>query len=172
MLLRLSDIESVLEGNVETKAVTAEYDAAAEASLKAKVESIFREVAAMNFEVLRPGKDVPELVVYDYTPDDQPFTARGPDEYGRLVDMFTFVAGSGTKMETVVQRIDCHATSSFGYCLIEYDQRFMSGGSTMGPYRMRGTLVARRKGDDWIVTHSHVSFRERPEVAFQPEVPR
>jgi hypothetical protein len=37
-----------------------------------------------------------------------------------------------------------------------------AGGQTMGPFKFRGTFVARRVADEWRWTHWHGSFRDMP----------
>jgi hypothetical protein len=50
-------------------------------------------------------------------------------------------------------------------CTAEFDQSMTANGQTMGPFKMRATLVAERHNDHWIWVHWHGSMRENPQVA-------
>jgi hypothetical protein len=68
----------------------------------------------------------------------------------------------GLKLKSVVTRSDCSATTAVGYCVVEFDQTITMGNQTMGPFKYRGTLVARKVDGVWRVSHWHGSFREVP----------
>ena len=71
---------------------------------------------------------------------------------------------AGGTVKTTVVRNDCYAVAVMGYCAVEFDQTFTSGGQTMGPMKFRGTTVARKVDGAWKWEHWHGSFRELPTV--------
>src|SRR6185369_696725 len=71
----------------------------------------------------------------------------------------------GLKFKSTITKNDCSATTNVGYCVVEFDQTISAGGQTMGPFKFRATVVARKVGDEWRWTHWHGSFREMPAPA-------
>ena len=138
------------------------YSPSAEASLRTKVETIFRDLNEMKFDAMRARTDIPELSVFDFDPENKPLDAYSGAEWNRVVDQYADMVKRGGALRTELKRIDVHASESFGYATVEFDQFFSMGGQTMGPFKFRGTMIVRREGEDWVWTHWHGSMRELP----------
>ena len=153
----------LLVGCATTAPTTAEYDRDAESSFRAKLDQMFRDLSAMKFDCMRIPADVPEAVVFDFDEQNKPMSAYSPAEWNKIVDGYIAAAAQqGMKMETKVGRVEVHATSSFGFATAEFDQTFTMGDQKMGPLKFRGTMVAKRRGNEWVWVHWHGSFREFP----------
>jgi ketosteroid isomerase-like protein len=142
--------------------LTARYDRAAEAALEAKTRSMFTGMERGDLSEMRIEGDDTEGTIFDTDSENHPISAYGAADWNHYFDQYVQMFRSGGRVHTDVDRIDCHATTNHGYCTTEFRQTFTMNGQSMGPFRYRGTLVARRDGDRWIATHWHGSVGEVP----------
>jgi ketosteroid isomerase-like protein len=104
-----------------------------------------------------------DAVVFDFDEKNNPVKVRGAAEIQAFFEGFAkAMTDGGLKFATSVVSMDCSATTLLGHCTSEFDQTITMGGNAMGPFKFRGTLVARKLADGWKWTHWHGSFRELP----------
>jgi ketosteroid isomerase-like protein len=104
-----------------------------------------------------------ESIVLDLDENNHPVRYQGRDkviQYFRSLEQGA--KAQGLKFKTTIAKNDCSATATMGYCVVEFDQTITAGGQSMGPFKLRATLISRKVGDDWRWTHWHGSFREIP----------
>ncbi len=143
-------------------AASSGWDPQGATSLKQKAVEMLGDLDAGNFQAMFEGADS-NIVVMDVDENNAPMRADGIGEANAFAARMTdLTKNQGLKFTSTVTRNDAWATATMGYCVIEYDQTIAAGGQTMGPFKFRGTLIARRDGDRWLTTHWHGSFREMP----------
>jgi hypothetical protein len=123
---------------------------------------MFADIDAGNTEALTNMMSN-DGIIFDIDPNNVPVEKRGAAEIRAYMDQVAseMKAADGTVKTTVV-RNDCYAVAVMGYCAVDFDQTFTSGGQTMGPLKFRGTIVARKVDGVWKWEHWHGSFRELP----------
>jgi ketosteroid isomerase-like protein len=138
------------------------WDTAAAAELKAQNEKMFADIDAGNTDALTNMMSS-DGIIFDIDPNNVPVAKRGSAEIKAYMDQIASeMKASGGTVKTTVVRDDCYAVAVMGYCAVEFDQLFTSGGQTMGPMKFRGTTVARKVDGVWKWEHWHGSFRELP----------
>ena len=148
----------------KTSEPSSAWDTAAAAELKAQNEKMFADIDAGNSDALTNMMSS-DGVVFDIDPNNVPVAKRGSAEIKAYMDQITNeMKTAGGTVKTTVVRDDCYAVAVMGYCAVEFDQMFTSGGQTMGPMKFRGTTVARKVDGVWKWEHWHGSFRELPVV--------
>jgi len=141
---------------------TGEWDAAATASLKAEPEAMLNEIDAGHFEAVEAKMDS-DAIAFDFDSSNAPVRMQGVADIKKVFDGYAnMMKTQQLKMKSTLVSSDCRATTSMGFCAIEFDQSATTPTGTMGPYKFRGTLVARRVADGWRWAHWHGSFREMP----------
>lgn len=143
-------------------AASSAWDAAATAALRADCEGMLKAIDAGDFAFMTSKLDA-DVIVYDMDENNAMVRFQGPEAVKAYFAHFEEIAKSqGFKFASTVVSCDAHATSTVGFCAMEFDQTLTAGGQTMGPFKFRGTLVARKVGDAWKWVHWHGSFREAP----------
>jgi len=138
------------------------WDPAAAAELAAQNEKMFADIDAGNTDALTNMMSS-EGIIFDIDPNNAPIEKRGAAEIRAYMDQIASeMKAAGGTVKTTVVRNDCYAVAVMGYCAVEFDQTFTSGGQTMGPMKFRGTTVARKVDGAWKWEHWHGSFRELP----------
>jgi len=133
-------------------------------SIKEESVRLLRNLDAGDYMAMIAEADS-NLVMMDFDENNAPFRANGLEEARAFMKHMDEASRSqGLHFESTVRRNDGWATPTMGYSIVEFDQTITAGGKTMGPFKFRGTLIARREGDRWVMTHWHGSFREAPEV--------
>ena len=141
---------------------SSDWDVAATDAVKAEVDRMFKDIDAGNFEVMLGRMDT-DATAFDFDANNNPVSMHGIDEIRSYFGQYEQgMKEGGMAMKSQVSRTDCRATPVMGYCAVEFDQTVTQGGQTMGPFKFRGTLVARKIGETWKWTHWHGSFREPP----------
>lgn len=139
-----------------------EWDAQAAASLKTESETMFKLMDAGDMSGMVAHMD-PDVMVFDLDENNRPVKLVGLDPVKQYMDHLTAAAkAQALKFSTTGKMNECRATATMGYCAVEFDQTVTAGGQTMGPFKFRGTLVARRVGGAWKWVHWHGSFAEIP----------
>lgn len=147
----------------EPPKVTAESDPANAAELRAKLDEIFRSLDDGTADTTLLSWADPEAVVFDFDANNNPVTKRGTAEIQEFLGSYAkMVKEGGTKITTNVVSADCKSTVVAGFCTVEFDQSFTQNGQSQGPFKFRGTLVARKMPEGWRWLHWHGSFREMP----------
>lgn len=131
-------------------------------SLDAYVRDVFEHMGQGDFTYMKASA-CPEAVVFDTDEHGAPIAARGKAEIDRLLDHYQQVMHAGGASTSVnITRLECRPLGGSGVCAIEFDQSMTMNGQTMGPFKLRATLVAERHKDRWIWVHWHASAREAP----------
>lgn len=138
------------------------WDARAASSLRAEPEAVLHDIDTANVgDILARMDD--ESVVFDLDENNHPVRLQGRAKVTEYFGGLEKAVKSGNvRFDSKIERNDCVANAAFGYCVVEFDQTVTAGGQTMGPFKFRGTFVARRIGDAWRWTHWHGSLREAP----------
>jgi ketosteroid isomerase-like protein len=145
---------------------TAESDSTNAAELRTKLDELFRSIDEGTADTTMMSWADPEAVVFDFDENNNPVAKRGTAEIQEFLASLTkSVKEGGLKIATNVVSADCKSTVVAGFCTTEFDQTFTKDGQTMGPFKFRGTLVARKMPDGWKWLHWHGSFREMPPPA-------
>jgi hypothetical protein len=134
---------------------------------------MFRDLDTGNFDGMLAKMDT-DATAFDFDTKNQPISMRNLDEIRALfAALGKSMKEGGLSVKTDVGHTDCRATGAMGYCGVEFDQTMTQGGQAMGPFKFRGTLVARKVGDTWKWAHWHGSFREMPpmEMMHMPAAP-
>lgn len=142
---------------------SSDWDPAAASALEGKIAGMFQALDSGNMDSVMTWAD-DEVVVYDFGPDNKPVSANGRAEAQAMFDGYAKAFKEGMKIRSTVGRTSCKASSTVGHCAVEFDQTMSAGGQDMGPFKFRGTMVARKVGEEWKWTHWHGSFREMPEM--------
>jgi hypothetical protein len=132
-------------------------------SLDAYVRDMFDHIGRGDFAYMKASA-CPEAVVFDIDENGAPIAARGKAEIDRMIDRYqetTHAGGASTSAN--ITRLECRSFGGSGVCAIEFDQSMTANGQTMGPFKLRATLVAERHRDRWIWVHWHASMREAPQ---------
>ena len=131
------------------------------ASLEAYVNDVNAHISAGDFAYLKSSACPESVVMWDTDENGAPVVADGKPAVEAMLDKYTAMAHTpGVKMTTTFGPMRCEAFSDAGYCLLEMDQSITQNGQTMGPFKVRGTLIAKTYKDKWIWTHWHASLRE------------
>lgn len=138
------------------------WDPTAAESLKQEAVAMLGKLDAGDYVGMLSGADS-NLVILDFDANNTPIRTDDIAASREFMTRMTDLGQSqGMKFSSTVTRNDAWATSTMGYAVVEYDQTITAGGQTMGPFKYRGTLVARREGGAWRMVHWHGSFRELP----------
>jgi ketosteroid isomerase-like protein len=143
-------------------APSGDWDAQATASLKAEVDWMLKALDRGDIAGMVDRMD-PDAVVFDTDENNQPVRAVGIEQVKKyMLPIGDSMKAQNLKFASVLRTNECHATRTMGFCAIEFDQTMTQGDKTMGPFKFRGTLVARRVGDAWRWVHWHGSLAEVP----------
>jgi ketosteroid isomerase-like protein len=144
---------------------SSDWDEQATASLKAEVEGMLKSIDGGDFSAMTAKMD-PDVVVFDTDEKNQPVRASGLAEVKQYMGgMEGGAKALGLKFASTIKSNVCHATAVMGYCAIEFDQTITAGGQTQGPFKFRGSFVARRVAGAWRWVHWHGGFAELPKGA-------
>lgn len=131
------------------------------ASLEAYVNDANSHMAQGDFAYLKASACPQTVVAWDTDENGAPVVADGKAAVDAMLDKYTAMARTpGMEIKSTFGAPRCEAFSDSGYCLIEMDQTITQNGTTMGPFKIRGTLIAKMFKDRWIWTHWHASLRE------------
>ena len=143
-------------------AASSQWEPRAASSLQAEPEALLRDLDAGNIADMLARMD-DASVVLDLDENNHPIRVEGRAKVTEYFDgLGKMMKTQGLQFRSKLAKNDCTASSSFGYCVVEFDQTVTAGGQTMPPSKFRATLVARKVGDAWRWTHWHGSFREMP----------
>ena len=146
-------------------AQTTGWDAQASASLKQEPVTMLKNIDAGNFDAMLRSADK-DAVVFDVDENNNPIRLQGAAAMKMFFDGVSLsMKKQAMSFKSTLVRNDCFATAAQGYCAIEFDQSLVGGGKTMGPFKFRGTLIARKTEAGWRWVHWHGSFRENPPAA-------
>jgi ketosteroid isomerase-like protein len=141
------------------KAVGNAWDDATATALETKMKEMFVQLDAGNLDALLTWAD-DTTITWDVGPDGKGLAANTPAETAKLLKDFTgWMKESGTTVETNVRRNDCHATTDFGFCVMEFDQTISQPGQPAVDQSFRATMVARAVDGQWRWSHWHASIR-------------
>ncbi len=144
---------------------SSDWDAQATASLKAEVEWMLKAIDSGDISGMLSRMDS-DAIVFDLDDKNQPVHATGLEQVKQYMGKLeNSMKAQGLKFASTLRATNCHANQTMGFCAIEFDQTITAGGETMGPFKYRGTLVARRIGEAWRWVHWHGSFAELPKGA-------
>jgi ketosteroid isomerase-like protein len=144
---------------------SSDWDEQATASLKGEVETLLKSIDSADFAGMAAKMDT-DVVVFDFDEKNQPMRASGLGEMKQfMATVESATKSQGLKFASTLKTSVCHATAVIGYCAVEFDQTMTAGGQTQGPFKFRGTLVARKAGGAWRWMHWHGSFAELPKGA-------
>lgn len=150
-------------------APSSQWDPQSAEPIKQLSVDLLRNLDSGDYMAMIAGADS-NLVIMDFDENNVPFRADGIGEARAFMARLADVAKSqDVKFTSTITRNDAWATPTMGYSIVEYEQTISAGGQTMGPFKFRGTLVARREGRSWIMTHWHGSFSEMPPPMPMPE---
>lgn len=150
-------------------APSSQWDPQSAEPIKQLSVNLLRNLDAGDFMAMIAAADS-NLVIMDFDENNIPFRADGIGECRAFLTRMADAAKSqDVKFASTITRNDAWATPTMGYSIVEYDQTISAGGQTMGPFKFRGTLVARHEGSSWIMTHWHGSFSEMPPPMPMPE---
>lgn len=153
----------------EPPPLTADADPANAAELRGKLDEVFRSLDEGTADTVLMSWADAEAVVFDFDANNNPVTKRGTAEIQEFLGEYAkAVKGGGLKISTTVAGADCKSTKVAGFCTAEFDQTFVVNGQSQGPFKFRGTLVARKMAEGWRWLHWHGSFREMPAPAAAP----
>jgi len=145
-----------------SSAASSKWDAKSAASLRAQPEGLLRDLDAGNFRAMLAEVD-DDAIVLDLDENNKPVRFQGKEAVsGYFKGLEEAAKSQGLKFDSKIVRNDCAATSSVGYCVLEFDQTISAGGKAMPPARYRATLVSRKVGDTWRWTHWHGSLSSAP----------
>ncbi|MEK6607456.1 MAG: nuclear transport factor 2 family protein [Myxococcota bacterium] len=145
---------------------TAQWDEAAAQEAKAAVGAMFTTIDAADIDTARLMiSDDGFVTSYDLDLEGKPVSYRSKDEVVQsITKMFEHSKQMGAKIVSRVKATDCHATSTFAVCSIDFDQAAtMPDGKAMS-FEMRGTGALRKGADGWKWTQWHASLAKMPEV--------
>lgn len=150
-------------------AASSAWDPQGAEALKEKAAKVLRDIDAGDFMAMIAEADS-NLVIMDFDDNNNPMRASGIGEARAFMNRMAEMAQSqGLKFTSTMVGSEAWATATMGYCVVEYDQSITAGGQTMGPFKFRGTMIARREGNRWLMTHWHGSFRETPPPMAAPD---
>jgi hypothetical protein len=139
-----------------------EPDPGLQASLEAYVNDANSHIAQGDFAYLKASA-CPDVVMWDTDENGNPMEAVGQAAVGAVLDRYTALAHTpGVTMTTTFGPIKCETYADAGFCMVPMDQTMTQNGQTMGPFKVRGTLIAKQYKGRWIWTHWHASMREAP----------
>lgn len=145
-----------------------DWDPDAGTALEGKVRTMFTQLDTGDLEHLMEWAD-PTSIVFDVDAEGHPFATYTRDDSRKMLEGFTAAIKKGElTVKTKVNKVQCHSTSSFGFCVMEFDQAFKMGGQVMPDGTYRATLIARQTADGWRWTHWHASPREMSAVMVEP----
>ncbi len=149
-----------------------DWDPAAAKALEGKIREMFREFDTGNVASFVAGLDTPAMT-WDIGFDGETLAANSREESQKLLEGYaTWMKEEGVTVKTTIHRADCHSTSSFGYCAIEFDQSFTGESAPQSIQKFRATLISRMVDGEWRWSHWHASWREatagKTETASQP----
>jgi ketosteroid isomerase-like protein len=143
------------------------WDPKAASALHAQPEALLGDIDRGDFGAMLANMD-DDTSVLDLDPDNHPVRYQGRDEVKKyFAGLEQAMKAHGLKLKSTITRNECLATPAVGYCVVEFDQTIASGPQTMGPFKYRATIIARRVGGDWHWTHWHGSLRELPPTTTQ-----
>ena len=132
---------------------------------------MLKNVDAGNFDAMLQTADK-DAIIFDFDENNNPIRLQGTAAMKKFFDsMSQSMKKQAMSFKSTLVRNDCYATTTQGFCAVEFDQSMTAGGKTMGPFKFRGTLVARKTDAGWRWVHWHGSFREQPATPAVPAVP-
>ena len=147
---------------VGCSAPSSDWDAQATTSLKAEVEWMLKAIDTGDMAGMVARMDA-DAMVFDIDDKNQPVRAAGLDQVKQYMGrMESATKTQGLHFASTMKANECHASETMGFCAVEFDQTITAGGQAMGPFKFRGTLVARKVGEAWRWVHWHGSFAELP----------
>jgi ketosteroid isomerase-like protein len=143
-------------------AQTTVWDAQATALLKQEPVTMLKNVDAGNFDAMLQNADK-DAIVFDFDENNNPVRLQGSAAMKKFFDaMSQSMKKQAMSFKSTLVKNECFASPAQGFCAVEFDQSIIAGGKTMGPFKFRGTLVARKTDAGWRWLHWHGSFRELP----------
>jgi len=142
------------------KSASNDWDPAAASAIEAKIRAAFKDFDSGNMDTFMSWADT-TAITWDIGMEGEPVTASTPGESKKMLEGYADMMKSGDmSVKTTMTKADCHATSSFGFCAIDFDQMVTAKGTPMPVMKFRATLVARMVDGDWRWSHWHASWRE------------
>jgi hypothetical protein len=147
------------------------WDAGSADALKQASVDLLHHLDAGEFTEMIADAD-PALVIMDFDENNVPMRVDGVEAarafFARLGES---AKAQNIRFKSTITRNDAWATAAMGYGIVEYDQTITVGEQVMGPFKFRGTLIARRDAGKWRMTQWHGSFSVMPAAAAGPEPP-
>jgi hypothetical protein len=141
------------------------WDTASADALQQQSVDLLRRLDAGQFTEMLADAD-PAIVIMDFDENNVPMRVDGLEAarafFARLGET---AKAQNIQFKSTITRNDAWATATMGYGIVEYDQTIAVGDQVMGPFKFRGTLIARRDGARWLMTHWHGSFSVMPAAA-------
>ena len=144
------------------------YDPDSGAALEVKVRQMFADMDAGNTESMMKWAD-DDVVIYDTNETGAPVGVYNHVDAQKMFDGYAkMMKTEGSNVKSTINKIDCHATTSMGFCVLEFDQNQTVSGKTMPAMKFRATMIARNKDGSWRWTHWHASPREAGTMMVEP----
>lgn len=152
---------------------TAQWDEAAAQEARAEVEKAVRLITAMDLEGLKAEITQDGFVtIYDLDLEGKPVRMGTRDEgIQYLKTIFDEMKKMGATLDMGVPSIQCHATSTIAYCVMEYDFSAMMPDGQKMTQPSRTSLVLRKGEDGWKWAHWHTSLSTVPTPPAAPSEP-
>lgn len=141
---------------------SSDWDTGSADALEQQSVDLLRRLDAGQFTEMLADAD-PAVVIMDFDENNVPMRVDGLEAarafFARLGET---AKAQNIQFKSTITRNDAWATATMGYGIVEYDQTITVGDQVMGPFKFRGTLIARRDAGKWRMTHWHGSFSVMP----------
>lgn len=146
------------------------WDAASSEVLHLQLETLFAAIDKNDMVSLADAMDE-SVVFYDVDIDGRPVVAYDKVATTKVLERLNAQRQiAGGTLKSFVSAATCHATTAMGFCAIEFQQELTRDGARTGPFRYRGTLVARYLDGRWRWVQWNLSPLD-PAVVAQPAAP-
>ncbi len=139
-----------------------QWNDTAASEAREQVKETMNAFASMDLESFQTGL-VPDVVAFEMDLENKPVRLGSREEVVRWVEAtFAEVRKMGATLSLDLHSSDCLATSTVGYCTVEFDLKAkMPDGSTISQ-PTRNTVVLRKGDDGWKWVHWHSSLAVPP----------
>jgi len=150
---------------------TVQWNDAATQEVRLQVEKTMNAFAAMDLEGFKGGL-AGDVVSFEMDLENKPLRLGSRDEAIRFAEeTFAAVKKMGATLMLDFHSTNCRATSTVGYCTVEFDFKArMADGQTMSQ-PSRNTVVLQKGEDGWKWAHWHSSIAVAPASQASPTAP-
>jgi ketosteroid isomerase-like protein len=142
-----------------------DWDPEAAKALETKVRNMFEDFDMGNVQTFTGGLDTTSIT-WDIGADGKPLAASTPAETTTLLEGYAaWMKEEAVTVKTTINKIECHSTSDFGFCALQFDQAFSGGTVAPMTQKFRATLISRKVDGQWRWSHWHASPREGTTMA-------